>query len=150
MSHTRYETDVVAWANEQAALLRSGKLSEIDIEKIAEEIEDVGKSEQRELASRMTVLIAHLLKWKYQPARRGTSWERTIKAQRKEVLYSLKESPSLKVNWAMLIGWMSSGRRPLRSLRPKLGWMSIRKTASGKLSRFCLRRFTRINTNKKR
>ncbi|MDQ9557779.1 DUF29 family protein, partial [Serratia marcescens] len=42
MSHTRYETDVVAWANEQAALLRSGKLSEIDIEKIAEEIEDVG------------------------------------------------------------------------------------------------------------
>ncbi|AYO39763.1 MULTISPECIES: DUF29 domain-containing protein [Serratia] len=96
MSHTRYETDVVAWANEQAALLRSGKLSEIDVEKIAEEIEDVGKSEQRELASRMTVLIAHLLKWKYQPARRGTSWERTIKAQRKEVLYSLKESPSLK------------------------------------------------------
>jgi len=49
----------------------------------------------------------------------------------------------------MLIGWMSSGRRPLRSLRPKLGWMYIRKTASGKLSRFCLRRFTRINTNKK-
>jgi hypothetical protein len=97
MSHTRYETDVVAWANEQAALLRSGKLSEIDVEKIAEEIEDVGKSEQRELASRMTVLMAHLLKWKYQPARRGTSWERTIKAQRKEVLYSLKESPSLKV-----------------------------------------------------
>ena len=96
MSHTRYETDVVAWANEQAALLRSGKLSEIDVEKIAEEIEDVGKSEQRELASRMTVLIAHLLKWKYQPARRGTSWARTIKAQRKEVLYSLKESPSLK------------------------------------------------------
>ncbi|MNH22679.1 hypothetical protein D3C79_825450 [compost metagenome] len=76
--------------------MRSGKLSEIDVEKIAEEIEDVGKSEQRELASRMTVLIAHLLKWKYQPARRGTSWERTIKAQRKEVLYSLKESPSLK------------------------------------------------------
>lgn len=96
MSHTRYETDVVAWANEQAALLRSGKLSEIDVEKIAEEIEDVGKSEQRELASRMMVLIAHLLKWKYQPERRGTNWERTIKAQRKEVLYSLKESPSLK------------------------------------------------------
>lgn len=96
MSHTRYETDVVAWACEQASLLRSGKLSEIDIERIAEEIEDVGKSEQRELASRMTVLIAHLLKWKYQPACRGTSWERTIKAQRKEVLYSLKESPSLK------------------------------------------------------
>ncbi len=49
------------------------------IANIAEEIEDVGKSEQRELASRMAVLIAHLLKWKYQPSHRGTSRERTIK-----------------------------------------------------------------------
>lgn len=95
-AHTRYETDVVAWANEQAELLRSGKFSEIDCENIAEEIADVGKSEQRELASRMAVLIAHLLKWKYQPERRGSSWEKTIKAQRKDVAYALKESPSLK------------------------------------------------------
>ncbi len=79
MTHTRYETDVVAWANEQAALLRAGKLSEIDIINIAEEIEDVGKSEQRELASRMAVLIAHLLKWKYQLSHRGTRWERIVK-----------------------------------------------------------------------
>ena len=62
MSST-YENDIVAWANEQAYLLRSGKLSAIDIEHIAEEIEDVGKSEQRELASRMALLTAHLLKW---------------------------------------------------------------------------------------
>ncbi|OIX95196.1 hypothetical protein BFS14_15140 [Serratia fonticola] len=95
-THTRYETDIVAWATEQATLLRSGKFSEIDFEKIAEEIEDVGKSEQRELASRMAVLIAHLLKWQYQPSHRGASWERTIKAQRKDVMYALKESPSLK------------------------------------------------------
>lgn len=94
--HTCYEADVVAWAREQAALLRSGKFSEIDFENIAEEIEDVGKSEQRELASRMAVLIAHLLKWHYQPSHRGSSWEKTIKAQRKDVLYALKESPSLK------------------------------------------------------
>ncbi|AIA69868.1 putative plasmid-related protein [Pectobacterium atrosepticum SCRI1043] len=95
-THIRYETDVVAWANEQAELLRSGKFSEIDCENIAEEIADVGKSEQRELASRMAVLIAHLLKWKYQPERRGSSWEKTVKAQRKDVAYALKESPSLK------------------------------------------------------
>ena len=95
-THTRYEADVVAWANEQAAFLRSGKFSEIDFEKIAEEIEDVGKSEQRELASRMAVLIAHLLKWKFQPSHRGTRWERAIKSQRKDVMYALKESPSLK------------------------------------------------------
>ena len=56
---TPYETDVIAWAIEQACLLRAGKFATLDIEHIAEEIEDVGKSEQRELASRMTVLLAH-------------------------------------------------------------------------------------------
>ncbi len=60
---TSYEKDVVAWANEQAALLRAGKFSALDIEHIAEEIEDVGKSQQRERGNRMAVLLAHLLKW---------------------------------------------------------------------------------------
>ena len=68
-----YDTDVVAWANEQAQLLRSGRLDQLDIEHIAEEIEDVGKSEQRELASRMSILLAHLLKWQFRPKRRGAS-----------------------------------------------------------------------------
>lgn len=93
---TSYEQDVVAWSIEQAALLRSGKLSALDIEHIAEEIEDVGKSEQRELASRMSVLLAHLLKWQYQPERQGNSWRNTIRAQRKEVGYLLDEAPSLR------------------------------------------------------
>lgn len=94
---TRYDTDVVAWANEQAALLRAGKLSQLDIENIAEEIEDVGKSEKRELASRMAVLLAHLLKWQFQPGRRGSSWQRTIKEQRKSVRLRIRKTPSLKV-----------------------------------------------------
>jgi hypothetical protein len=94
MSST-YENDIVAWANEQAYLLRSGKLSAIDIEHIAEEIEDVGKSEQRELASRMAALIAHLLKWQYQPERQSGSWQRTIKEQRKAIARRLKKNPSL-------------------------------------------------------
>jgi Domain of unknown function DUF29 len=64
---TAYEKDIIAWSKEQANLLRSGKFSAIDIEHIAEEIEDVGKSEQRELANRMAVLLSHLLKWQYQP-----------------------------------------------------------------------------------
>ncbi|SAK97602.1 DUF29 domain-containing protein [Caballeronia ptereochthonis] len=96
---TPYEKDVVAWAREQAALLRAGKLAAIDIEHIAEEIEDVGKSEQRELVSRMSVLLAHLLKWRYQPERRGKSGMNTIRTQRKEVMFVLREAPSLKVNF---------------------------------------------------
>lgn len=78
----RYETDVVAWANEQARFIRAGQFDLLDLEHIAEEIEDVGKSEQRELASRIAVLLAHLLKWQYQPDRRGASWRATIRTQR--------------------------------------------------------------------
>ncbi len=93
---TSYDQDVVAWANEQAALLRSGKLSAIDIKHIAEEIEDVGKSEQRELASRMAVLLAHLLKWQCQPDRRGPSWQTTLRIQRMAITRRLNKTPSLK------------------------------------------------------
>lgn len=90
-----YEQDINAWAMEQARLLRAGRFELLDIEHIAGEIEDVGKSEQRELASRMVVLLAHLLKWAFQPERRGASWQKTITAQRKEIRYALDESPSL-------------------------------------------------------
>ena len=68
-----YEKDIIAWANEQAKLLRAGQFGQLDIEHIAEEIEDVGKSEQRELASRMAILLAHLLKWQFQPCLLYTS-----------------------------------------------------------------------------
>lgn len=95
---TTYETDVIAWANEQAALLRSGQLSALDIENIAEEILDVGKSEQREFESRMAVLLAHLLKWQFQPERRGTSWEATIHTQRNSIRRRLRKTPSLKAS----------------------------------------------------
>jgi len=90
-----YNTDVIAWANEQAGLLRAGRLDRLDIEHIAEEIEDVGKSEQRELASRMAVLLAHLLKWQFQPERRGASWETTIRTQRTRIERRLRRTPSL-------------------------------------------------------
>lgn len=56
MNITAYETDVVAWANEQAALIRAGRFELLDLQHIAEEIEDVGKAEKRELANRMIVV----------------------------------------------------------------------------------------------
>lgn len=90
------ETDLHAWALEQARLLRQRQFSALDADGIADEIEDVGKSEQRELASRMAVLMAHLLKWAWQPGRRSNSWKATIRAQRKEIAYALDESPSLR------------------------------------------------------
>ena len=91
-----YETDIVAWAEEQAALLRAGKFSALDIEHIADEVEDVGKSEKRELANRMSVLLAHLLKWQFQPARQSASWRRTLREQRRAIALHLEDVPSLK------------------------------------------------------
>jgi len=93
---TSYDQDIVAWADEQAALLRSGRFNLLDIDHLAEEIEDVGKSEQRELANRMAVLLAQLLKWQYQPERRGASWGATIRVQRKALIAHLATVPSLE------------------------------------------------------
>ena len=96
MSASLYENDFYAWANEQAALLRAGKLDASDIEHIAEEIESMGKGERRELESRLDVLLLPLLKWQYQPALRGNSWRLTIKEQRRRVVRHLQQNPSLK------------------------------------------------------
>jgi len=97
---TDYDRGVIAWAQEQARLLRAGQFAALDIEHLAEEIEDVGKSEQRELASRMAVLMSQLLKWCYQPERRSASWQRTIKEQRRALAFHLKQVPSLQTRLA--------------------------------------------------
>ena len=74
VNHIDYDKDGYGWAMEQAALLRARRFSEIDLENIAEEIESVGKSERRTLESHLSRLMMHLLKWQYQPERRGNSW----------------------------------------------------------------------------
>jgi Domain of unknown function DUF29 len=97
MSNSRlYERDFYAWANEQAALLRAGRLAEADIGHIAEEIDSMGKTEKRDLVSRLTVLLLHLLKWRFQPALRGKSRRNTIRVQRISLASHLKDNPSLK------------------------------------------------------
>ncbi|HEY1453646.1 MAG TPA: DUF29 domain-containing protein [Roseiarcus sp.] len=91
-----YDKEVILWSQEQASLLRAGRFAELDIEHLADEIEDVGKSEKRELASRMAVLLANLLKWSRQPESRTKSWRITINDQRKRIALAIKETPSLK------------------------------------------------------
>jgi len=93
---TLYDTDFYAWANEQAALLRAGRWSEADVENIVEEIESMGKRERRELISRLTVLLVHLLKWRYQQGLSGRSWALTIEQQRLRISKHLAQNPSLK------------------------------------------------------
>lgn len=90
-----YDRDFYAWVMKNAELLRQGRLEEIDMEHIAEELETMGRSERHELVNRLAVLLAHLLKWRFQPARRGKSWRATITEQRYRVAERLSESPSL-------------------------------------------------------
>ena len=91
-----YEEDFCVWTAQQARLLRSGEFSSIDAANIAEEIESLARSDRRELESRMTVLLMHLLKWQKQSKLRSRSWSGTILEQRRRIEKLLKESPSLR------------------------------------------------------
>lgn len=93
---TTYEQDVVAWSKQQSQLILAGQFDLLDLEHIADEIRDVGKSEARELGSRIAVLIGDLLKYQYQPEHRPNSLVPAIKEQRKGILLRLKRTPSLK------------------------------------------------------
>ena len=93
-----YDTDFYAWTNQQARLLREGKLAALDIEHIVEELEILGRTEKRELTSRLVVLLTHLLKWRHQPSLRGNSWRLTIKEQRRALRRHLRDNPSLKAS----------------------------------------------------
>lgn len=91
-----YEEDFHAWTRRTAELLRAGRFDEADIEHVAEEIEDMGRRDMRELNSRVRILLLHLLKWQCQPERRAPSWLGTISAQRQEIEDLLQQSPSLR------------------------------------------------------
>lgn len=93
---TLYETDFFEWTQQTAEQLRRRRFDETDIEHAAEEIEDMGKRDLRELNSRMEVLVAHLLKWQLQPRKRSKSWRATVVAQRREIAAVLQDSPSLR------------------------------------------------------
>ena len=91
-----YELDFFEWTVRNAELLRSGRFEEADLGHIAEEIEDMGKRDQRELRSRLEVLLRHLLKWRLQPERRVRSWRLTTNTQRRRIRRLLGEMPSLR------------------------------------------------------
>ena len=96
MERVLYQKDYYGWLQENAQLIRERKFSEIDTENLIEELESMGKSEKRELSSRLTVLLMHLLKWRYQSVRRSMSWRNTIAVRRIDIRELLEDSPSLK------------------------------------------------------
>lgn len=91
-----YKSDFYAWTQDQADALRAGKLNQLDVKNLLKEVEGLGLSERNQLIASLTVLLSHLLQWKYQPQRRTRSCKLTIKEQRNNVSDYLKYSPSLK------------------------------------------------------
>jgi len=94
--NSSYDQDYYLWFVDQARLLRNGMWQHVDVERLAEELEDMGKREKRALRSRTVVLLAHLLNYAHQPERRSPSWNGTIREQRKQLEDLLRDSPSLK------------------------------------------------------
>jgi hypothetical protein len=95
--------DYYAWAIETAERLRAGRLSEVDLNSVAQELEDMGKAQRQALASHLKALIVHLLKWHYQPSFRGVSWRLSITNARDEIAELLEDSPSLEPKIGKLV-----------------------------------------------
>lgn len=92
---TAYEADPHGWALEQAALLRAGRVTELDLLNIAEELDDVAGAQYDKLESALRVLLMHMLKWDHQSGRRSRSWALTIRIQRRHAAKLLRKNPSL-------------------------------------------------------
>jgi hypothetical protein len=93
---TSIDDDFALWAAEQSALLRAEKFDRVDIENVAEELESLGRGDKYQIDHRMEVLLAHLLKWHFQPEERSNSWKATIFEQRYRISRLIEESPSLR------------------------------------------------------
>jgi hypothetical protein len=90
-----YERDFYLWIEQQASWLREGRLDEIDVANLLEEIEDMGRSEKRGIESNLVVLLTHLLKYQLQPDQRSSGWRGSIVEHRRRMRKLLRDSPSL-------------------------------------------------------
>lgn len=91
-----YEYDFNLWVEATAQLLREGRLTELDVVNLLEEVESMGNSDKLALSSNLVVVLLHLLKWQYQPNKRTRSWEKSIAEHRRRIDDRFEISPSLK------------------------------------------------------
>jgi Domain of unknown function DUF29 len=93
---TLCDRDFLQWTQQQAEYLRQGNWAGLDVENLVEELETLGRSEQRELGSYLQVLLMHLLKCQYQPEKRTQSWNATLSLCRDKIQDCLEDTPSLQ------------------------------------------------------
>ncbi|MBV8054748.1 MAG: DUF29 domain-containing protein [Deltaproteobacteria bacterium] len=92
----RIDDDFYGWLLDQASALQRARPDSLDWRNLAEELEAMGRSEENALESYLVVLLKHLLKYRYQPSKRTSSWEASIENSRERIARLLKRSPSLK------------------------------------------------------
>jgi hypothetical protein len=95
-----YERDYYAWIQKQVRALRKRRVEEIDWANVAEEIEDLGKSEKHSVESHMARISEHFLTLAYSSTRvkslNRRGWELSIREARHQINKLLRESPSLR------------------------------------------------------
>jgi hypothetical protein len=91
-----YDADLYGWVEDQVALLKAGRLSEIDAVNIADELGDVGGEQYDKLESAVRVILLHLLKWDFQSERRSRSWVLSVGEHRRRIVRILQKNPSLR------------------------------------------------------
>jgi hypothetical protein len=95
-TRTLYDKDYAEWTVRTAELLREGRLDELDLENLAEEIETLGRSERSAVRSQLRRMLTHLVKLSIQPERGGASWRGSVANARTALLDLMEESPSLR------------------------------------------------------
>ena len=96
---TLYDQDFYLWIQTTIQHLQERNLEQLDIENLIEEIDSMGRSEKKELKTRLVVLIEHLLKLQYwieEKDDNARGWRNTVVEQRRQITYTLADSPSLK------------------------------------------------------
>lgn len=115
-----YETDFNLWLESTAKLLQERKFDQLDLDNLVEEIEALARRDRRELENRLEVLLAHLLKWQYQPQKRTNSWRLTLLEQRRRIGRLLKDSPSFKPHLQECLGECYGHAREAAELETQL------------------------------
>jgi hypothetical protein len=92
---SKYDDDFLSWTQEQAHYLRAGLFGAVDVNHVAEELEDLGNEQIHAVQSHLTNLLMHVLKWHYQPTHQTRSWRVSIRNARIEIRKRMRRSPRL-------------------------------------------------------
>ena len=120
MTTPDYETDFYAWTQAQAAHLRAMHWDALDRDNVAEEIESLGNEQRHAVESHLRILLAHLLKWQYQPKRRSRSWQTSILNARTEIERRLARNLSLQHVWPEMLAWAYPKAQQLAAIETAL------------------------------